>query len=516
MLVLGGERSRNVNAAISIAATFALASIAVILFLAVDNSTAGILAVYRLGNWPAPFAIVLVADRLAALYGATDQPDCYCCRHILLVAGTAREYIFIRFFSFCSWVSMAPFSLAISLISLFLRAAPAAAPYGLALHGSGSARVKASLHYIVINLVASLLFLIGVSLIYGVSGTLNMAHLANLMPRIHGQDRALFEAGASILGLAFLVKAGTWPLCFWLPNTYASATPPVACIFAILSKVGAYAVLRLWLLLFGTHTTTTQFGSYWLFAAGIATVTYGVLGSLVSVNLARFSAFSLLVSSGTVLAAISIGQVSMTGAALFYLASSTLAISASFLLAAVVDGDEVAGDARDEGPDEFIQIAEEQEVGIPISKTVGTLGLAFMACALLIAGLPPLSGFLAKLSLLSAAFQMSSPIEHSVPVASWIFLTMLVLSGLIAVIVLAQTGIRLFWASSDRTIPRVQLVETAPIIALLFLCVVQTIAAGPLMRFMQATAKSLHSPEEYVRKVLDLNTVGTKSPSRSQ
>ena len=92
-----------------------------------------------------------------------------------------------------------------------------AASYGLALHGSGSARVKAGLHYIVVNLAASLLFLIGVSLIYGVAGTLNMADLAARIPAIRTEDRALLEAGAGILGIAFLVKAGMWPLCFWLP-----------------------------------------------------------------------------------------------------------------------------------------------------------------------------------------------------------------------------------------------------------------------------------------------------------
>jgi multicomponent K+:H+ antiporter subunit D len=507
MLVLGNEL--NISAAINIAATFALAGIAVILLVSADNSPAGIPGVYRLGNWPAPFAIVLVADRLAALM-------------LLLTSliGTAAAVFslgrwhrvgayFHPLFQFLLMGVNGAF-LTGDLFNLFVFfEVLLAASYGLALHGSGSLRVKASLHYIVVNLIASLLFLIGVSLIYGVSGTLNMAHLANLMPRIQGQDRALLESGASILGIAFLVKAGTWPLCFWLPNTYASATPPVAGVFAILTKVGAYAVLRLWLLLFGADTgTTTQFGGGWLFAAGIATVAYGVLGSLGSATIARFSAFSLLVSSGTVLAAISIGEVAMTGAALFYLASSTLAISASFLLAALVDGDQPPIEAIDDPSDELIQFPEE-EVGIPISTAMGTLGLAFLACALVIAGLPPLSGFVAKLSLMSAALDRSGQVENSIPVASWVLLIMLVLSGFVVVITLTQAGIRLFWASTDRTIPRLRLVETAPIFLLIFLCVVQTVEAGPFMRFMQATAESLHSPEEYVRRVLDSNPTKT-------
>ena len=172
----------------------------------------------------------------------------------------------------------------------------------------------AGLHYIVVNLAASLLFLIGVSLIYGVAGTLNMADLAVRIPAIRAEDRALLEAGAGILGIAFLVKAGMWPLCFWLPGTYAAAPPPVAAIFAILTKVGAYIVLRLWLLLFGDEAgASAQFGGEWLLLGGMATVAFGAIGSLASQDMARLAAFSVLVSSGTVLAAIGMGQVGVTG-----------------------------------------------------------------------------------------------------------------------------------------------------------------------------------------------------------
>src|SRR5690606_8992189 len=98
---------------------------------------------------------------------------------------------------------------------------------------------------------ASSLFLIGVSLIYGVTGTLNMADLANRMPALAGSDRVMLEAGAAILGIAFLVKAGMWPLSFWLPTAYMAAAAPVAALFAIMTKVGVYIVLRLTSLLFG-------------------------------------------------------------------------------------------------------------------------------------------------------------------------------------------------------------------------------------------------------------------------
>jgi multicomponent K+:H+ antiporter subunit D len=272
-----------------------------------------------------------------------------------------------------------------------------AASYGLLLHGSGLARVKAGLHYIVVNLVASLLFLIGVSLIYSVAGTLNMADLSARVPAIAAEHRGLLEAGAGVLAVAFLLKAGMWPLCFWLPPAYAAASPPVASIFAIMTKVGVYVVLRLSLLLFGEGAgASTGFGSDWLLWGGLATIAFGAIGTLASQDSARLGGFSVLVSSGTVLAAIGTGQVGVTGGALFYLVSSTLGISAFFLLVELIErgrepgADVIAVTREAYGEDDDADAAEE-EVGIAIVATMGLLGLAFIGCALVIAGLPPLS-----------------------------------------------------------------------------------------------------------------------------
>ena len=253
-MLLLGDRYRNLKAAIDVAACFALVGIAVALLGMSDASSAGVAGVYRLGDWPSPFGIVLVLDRLSAL--------------MLLLTGILASAAVV--FSLARWHRAgAHFHSLFQFLLMGLNGAfltgdlfnlfvffelLLAASYGLALHGSGISRVQAGLHYIVVNLAASLLFLIGVSLIYGVSGTLNMADLAVRIPNIAEEDRALLEAGAGILGVAFLLKAGMWPLCFWLPTTYAAASAPVASIFAIMTKVGAYIVLRLWLLLFGAES----------------------------------------------------------------------------------------------------------------------------------------------------------------------------------------------------------------------------------------------------------------------
>ena len=206
MLLRGGEEHRNLNATINMISTLALIGISTALLQAADAAPADLMGVYRIGNWPAPFAIVLVADRLSALM-------------LLLTSLIAAAAVV---FSIARWHRVGPHFHALfqfllmglngafltgDLFNLFVFfELLLAASYGLALHGSGLTRVSAGLHYIAVNLAASLLFLIGVSLIYSVTGTLNMADLAARIATVRPEDRALFEAGAGILGIAFLLK----------------------------------------------------------------------------------------------------------------------------------------------------------------------------------------------------------------------------------------------------------------------------------------------------------------------
>ncbi len=170
-----------------------------------------------------------------------------------------------------------------------------AASYGLLLHGSGPRRVQAGLHYIVVNLTGAFFFLVGVSLIYGVTVTLNMANLAVRIQTLSADDRMLLEAGAAILGIAFLVKAAMWPLGFWLLSAYPAAT---ASVFALLSKVGIYVLLRLCPLLFGSLAgESAGYGSTLLLAGGFVTIAYGIVGVLASQAMDRIAGFSLLVSA---------------------------------------------------------------------------------------------------------------------------------------------------------------------------------------------------------------------------
>lgn len=511
MLALGGEPRRNINATINVAATFAIVAVSIALLSAANSAPNGIAGVYRVGGWPAPFGIVLVADRLATLMLLLTSVLAAAAVLFSLARWHRVGVLFHPLFQFQLMGINGAF-LTGDLFNLFVFfEILLAASYGLVLHGSGSARVSAGLHYIVVNLAASLLFLIGVSLIYGVAGTLNMADLASRIPAIRPEDRPLLEAGAGILAVAFLVKAGMWPLGFWLPAAYAAAPPPVAAIFAILTKVGVYIILRSWLLFFGPDAgASAHFGGKWLLLGGIATVIFGSIGCLSSQGMSRLAAFSVLVSSGTALATVGIGQVAVTGGALFYIISSTFALGAFFLLIELVErGREPGADmlaVTRELYGEEDELQEAEEVGIAIPATMSILGLAFIGCALVIAGLPPLSGFIAKFALLSAA------LNPAVGAAGWILLPTLILSGMAALVAMTRAGMRALWDSPDRTIPRVRLVEMAPIVFLLLLCAGQSIQAGPVMRFMQATAQSLHAPDDYIRGVLGAATDASAGP----
>jgi multicomponent K+:H+ antiporter subunit D len=275
----------------------------------------------------------------------------------------------------------------------------------------------------------------------------------------------------------------------------------------MLSKVGIYAVLRVWLLLFGEGAgASAGFGAAWIMAGGMLTIAFGSITVLASQNVARLAGASVLVSSGTLLAAVGAEQVAVTGGALFYLANSVLAIGAFFLLTELVERNREVGadvlavtrEAFGTG-EEDDELEGRDEVGVPIPGAVAILGISFLACALLLAGLPPLSGFLAKFAILAP---LLAPAEGGVPASTWLLLAALVLSGLATIIAMARTGIDVFWASPAPTIPRVGLIEVAPIGLLLILCCALTAGAGPVMAYMQAAAEALHVPQDYLQGVL--------------
>src|SRR5690606_12269189 len=379
--------------------------------------------VYLLGDWPAPFGIVAVVDRLStvmlvltAILGLTTW-----------IYSTARwDRAGVHFHVLFQFLLMGLNGAFLTgdLFNLFVFfEVLLAASYGLAMHGSGRARVSAGLHYVAVNLVASFLLLIAMAMIYGVTGTLNMADLAARAGELAGPDRRLFETGAAILGIAFLIKAAAWPLNFWLPSAYANACAPVAGIFAIMTKVGIYAMLRIGSLLLPTGAPAA-FGGEWMFPAGMATLVFGTIGMLSASQADRQAGYCVIMSSGTLFAALGMTGVTLTGPALFYLISSVLALGALYMLLELIERTQSFGadvlavsleafDLEDPEPAD----RSDDVVGVAIPAAMAFLGMAFGFCALLIIGLPPTSAFVGKFALLSAALQTSATDTPSL--AAW-------------------------------------------------------------------------------------------------
>src|SRR5471032_2873977 len=536
MLMLG-EKHRPLKAKINLFSSLLGLGISVMLLQWTQTTgVPGSIGVYLPGNWQLPFGIVLVVDRLSAM--------------MLVLTGIIGVSALL--FAMARWDGAGSSFHALFQIQLmglygaFLTAdlfnlfvffeVLLAASYGLMLHGSGRARVSSGLHYISINLLASSLFLIGAALIYGVTGTLNMADLALKIPLVPEADRGLLHAGAAILATAFLAKAGMWPLNFWLVPAYSAASAPVAAMFAIMTKVGVYTLLRLWTLLFsGQAGASSFFGGDWLIYGGMATILTAAVAILAAQRLERMASLSILVSAGILLSAIGFAQPSLTAGALFYLVSSTLALSALFLLSELIERSRSANEIPlDDDADQLprpmeslnlppgTNLDDEQKavVGQVIPKTMAFLGLSFIACALLIIGMPPLSGFIGKLTLLSALLNpLGLDVAQNEPVrgTSWGLIALLIFSGLASLIAFSRVGIQRFWTPQERPSPALRRNECLPIIILLGLCIALTFKAQLLLRYTQDTAAALHDPKQYVLSVMATRPLpNPKSPTTAE
>ncbi|MCL4067618.1 monovalent cation/H+ antiporter subunit D [Pseudomonas sp. GX19020] len=518
LMLLYDESQRKAKLGISIGSTIALLFVAIELLNRSKGSPlsgGNEISFYLLGDWAVPFGIILVLDRLSALM-------------LLLVALLA---IPTMIYAGANWHkqgqhfnSMFQFLL-MGLNGAFLTGdifnlfvffeVLLAASYGLLLHGSGQVKVRAGIHYIAMNLAGSLFFLIGVALIYGVTGTLSMAHLSQMVVNIPASERPLFHAGAAIMGVAFLVKAGLWPLSFWLPITYMASAAPVAAMFSVMTKVGVYVILRLSMLFFGLGAgASAGFGAEVLIWGGMATMVFGMLGVLSSQSLGRMAAHLVLISSGTVLAVIGLalsgGGSSMLSGALYYMVSSTLATATLFLLLEPMSREEggiaamlaLTADAYGLEKDED----EDEEVGLAIPGTMTILGLSFGVCLLVLAGLPPLSGFIGKVAILSGMLGVGGVPAY----LTWTFLAVLMISGFATILGLVRIGIQTFWASDSKP-PKVLAMEFAPVILLVAMMLAITVRGDSVLRYTDATSRALHDPLVYSDGVFSTRrTVGAE------
>lgn len=476
----GGIRWRR---ALSLAAVLGQIALAAALLHAVNG---GVILTYALGDWPAPFGIVLVADRLAAWMLLVTAllapfPLIYACRGIDIGGRHFHVLFQLQLFGlYGAFLTGDLFNLFVFFEILLL------ASYGLMLHGGGRRRTKAGLHYVVINLAGSALFLIAVGTLYGLFGTLNMADLALKLARVSPEDLGPARTAGLLLFAVFALKAALLPFHLWLPAAYAGTSAPAAALFAIMTKVGAYAILRASTLFFGAEAgDMSRLIEPWLLPLALATLAVALLGVLAARTLREQAAYLVLASVGSLLTAFSLGSAAGIAAGLYYLPHSTFAAAALFLLA-----DRIA-QGRGELADRF-------EAG-PAMAGAPLLGGLFFVTAVLLAGLPPLSGFIGKFLLLKAA------LAH--PAWGWIMATVLS-GGLLALIALARSGSLLFYHTlppdPDATLPVAPAPRTSllPVIGLLLLTLALTGAAGPLHALTGAIAEQLLHPQHYIDAVL--------------
>ena len=458
----------------SLAAIVALNAIAVALLW---SATVHGPEAYFLGDWPAPFGIVLVLDRLSAMMVALLAFVALVTTLYAIGSGwDAKGAHFHPLLQFLlmgvggAFLTGDAFNLFVFFEVLLI------ASYGLMIHGGGAPRTRAGIQYVAFNLVGSSLFLIALALLYGVTGTLNMADLAAKLPSLPEGDAALLRVAAVMLILVFAIKGALVPLQFWLPGTYANAPGVVAALFAIMTKVGAYATLRFTTLVFPTDlpATGTLIPTF-LLPAALVTLAIGALGILGASTLPRLAAFAAIASMGTAFLAIAHMTPQATSAALYYILHSTLATALIFLVADLVSRRRTH--LRLDAPS-------------PVAQN-GLIAALFLASAVALAGMPPLSGFIGKLLILDAWRDQAFAIWPAVLVSSFLML-----------LGLSRAGSLLFWKPSEADgtadpAPQEPLALTAAF-ALLATIIALTLAAGPITGWLDGTAASLHDPAAYI------------------
>lgn len=472
LIVLALRRHPGLQRIAGMAGTLTLAALSIALLVATTRHGP---EAYHLGNWAAPFGIVLMLDRLSALMLTLTAMLALAVQAYAIATGwDAKGRHFHALFLFQlmglngAFLTADAFNLFVFFEVLLI------ASYGLMIHGAGANRLRAGIQYIAFNLIASTLFLFALGTVYAVTGTLNMADLALKVAQLPEGDAALIRVAAILMLSVFAIKGALVPLQFWLPGTYANAPGPVAALFAIMTKVGAYAILRTTTLIFPPDTPAIgPLVTDLMLPAAILTLITGAIGTLGATTLPRLAAFAGIASMGTLFIALATFTPQATTAALYYMIHSTLATAAIFLIADLVTARRGTATLTPQPP-----IAHQ-----------GPLAALYFATAIALAGMPPLSGFLGKLLILDATR----------PDATLIWPTILITSFLM-ILGLSRAGSALFWKTTatpaaDHAPQPAAFAATAALLAAL---AALTVMAGPVTDWLATTAQALHDPTAYI------------------
>ncbi len=457
------------------------------LFIAL-RSFEGEVLVVQMAGWPAPWGISLVADRLSSilllLSGVVGVLSAlfmgssllHAPRHGLSAAtNLARERFgsqallhFLIMGVNLSFLTGDLFNLFVAFEVMLI------ASYGLMLLGNELPQFREGFKYVVINLLASAIFVMAAGFAYGLFGTLNMADIA-LRVAAHGPD-ARVTGVAGLLALVFATKSALFPLGFWLPNAYPAPAAAASAFFAaLLTKVGVYALIRSFTLMFPQEAALQ---SVLLALAGI-TVLIGSFGMIARQRWRHAFAFANVASIGYLAMGAFSGAEEGSGAALYYLIHSVLVIFALFLVAALAE-----------------KIAGEHYLDEGHLSLYPWLGVGYFILALAIAGIPPTSGFIGKYAIIAALLAQGTPLHTAVALIAVLGSLLILYGGM-------QIWQGFFWGESD-AVHRVALplgMRFTTVVAVL-LVVALALWSGPVFALTSRTARDLQGNGAYVASVL--------------
>ncbi len=440
----------------------------------------------QMGGWRAPYGITLAADLFSAimvlltglvgvtiavysLAGVDAQRVAYGYYPLLhfLFMGVCGAFLTGDLFNLYVWFE-------VLLIASFVL---------LALGGE-RAQLEGAVKYVTLNLIASAIFLAAVGILYGIAGTLNLAALAQRLPVVG--EPALVYASAMLLLVAFGIKAAIFPLFFWLPAAYHTPPITVTALFSgLLTKVGVYSLIRVFTLVFTEQMATAQ--NLLLVLAGLTMVT-GVLGAVAQYDVRRLLSFHIISQIGYLLMGLGLYSVAALAGAIFFMAHVILAKSALFLVSGIV---------------QRLQGGYQLKVQGGLYRTRPGLALLFLIPALSLAGLPPFSGFFAKLALIQAGLSQGAFVIIAVALG----VSLLTLFSMIKIWTEA------FWkeAPVDEKAKKRQKAHqpapipvalAAPVLLLALLSVVIGVAAEPIFVLATHAAEQLMTPTGYLQAVL--------------
>lgn len=433
--------------------------------------------ILHMGGWLPPYGIVFVADMLAALLVLTTSVVGACCLFFAYgTIGKEREkYYFYPFFQFLL-VGVSGSFLTGDLFNLFVCfEVMLISSYALIVLGGTKRQLRETLKYILINIISSTLFVAAVAYLYGVVGTLNMADLSVRIAEV-GQD-GILNVIAMLFMIVFTLKAGLF-LFFWLPGSYSVPPAAVSALFAaLLTKVGLYALIRMFSLIFYHEPAVTHSWIAWM--AG-ATMLLGAFGAIAYSDIGRILNYNVVISVGFIAVGLAVGTPDAWNGAVFYLLHDMVAKALLFIVGGMIV--HVAGTGR------------LTEMG-GLIKRYPLMGWMFFIAALAIAGIPPLSGFTGKLLIIIGSLQEDYFWLAAISLAS----SFIVLYSLIKIFMAAFWGAEM---NNVHSLPKINKGFTFTAAGLCLIVICMGLGSEWVYHFVSEAGNTLSNPALYIDAVL--------------